>query len=352
MKTLVEMPTFSQRYRSFFVGCGLLFRGSRFVTKGRFLLAIGIDIGGTKILGAVIDATGSILYSLKVASPALDPEKMLSVVVQLVTDLARLAPGAILGVGVAAAGFIDADQATVLYAPNLSWRNEPLQKRLEDQLPFRVIVENDANAAGWAEFKFGAGKGSKDMVMLTLGTGVGGAVIADYKLRRGGFGIGGELGHIRVVQDGLQCGCGRFGCVEQYASGSAVLAEAKKMVAAGAPIYSKLALLAEAAGGLTGHLVYQALLDEDPGAIALVNRAGDYLGQAMGSITAALDPQIYVIGGGLSEAGELILAPIREGFLKELPARGFRPEAQIVAATFTNQAGVIGAADLARESLS
>jgi glucokinase len=139
--------------------------------------------------------------------------------------------------------------------------------------------------------------------------------------------------------------------VEQYASGSAVVREAKALVAMGSPLASRLTELSPTPDGLTGMLVYQALLEGDPGAISLVNQAGGYLGQAMGSITAAIDPQIYVIGGGLSEAGELILAPIREAFLKELPARGFRPEAQVVAATFSNQAGVIGAADLARESL-
>lgn len=315
------------------------------------MLSIGIDIGGTKILGAVVDATGNVLLSKKVPSPARDPEKMILVVADLIAELAKGAPETILGVGVAAAGFIDAEQSTILYAPNLNWRNEPFRERLRAIVPFQIVIENDANAAGWAEYKFGAGKGSKDMVMLTLGTGVGGAVIADYKLRRGGFGIGGELGHIRVVQNGLQCGCGRKGCVEQYASGSAVVRQAEALVAQGSPLASRLIELSDKNGGLTGMLIYQALLEGDPGAISLANQAGGYLGQAMGSITAALDPQIYVIGGGLSEAGELILAPIREGFLKELPARGFRPEARVVSATFTNQAGVIGAADLARESL-
>ena len=117
-------------------------------------------------------------------------------------------------VGVAAAGFIDADQSNVLYAPNLSWRDEPLRERLEEKIQRSLVIENDANAAGWAEYRFGAGRGSKDMVMLTLGTGVGGAVISDGAIRRGGFGIAGELGHIRVVRGGKQCGCGRTGCVE------------------------------------------------------------------------------------------------------------------------------------------
>ncbi len=315
------------------------------------MLAIGIDIGGTKILGALVDADGKILHEERVASPAQDPDKMVEVVVALTKSITEKANDVIVGVGVAAAGFIDADQSTILYAPNLNWRHEPLRERLQALVPHRVVIENDANAAGWAEYKFGAGRGAKDMVMLTLGTGVGGAVIADYKLRRGGFGIGGELGHVKVVQDGKQCGCGRKGCVEQYASGTAVLKAAKKLASSDGPAGRRLRELKEQHGELNGHLVYQALLEGDQGARQVVAQAGDYLGQAMGTITAVLDPQIYVIGGGLSEAGELILEPIRQAFSKELPARGFRPEAKVVAAQFSNQAGVIGAADLARETL-
>lgn len=315
------------------------------------MLAIGIDIGGTKIAGAVVSESGEILEELRVPSPAQDPDQMITEVVGLINQLAAMAPEQVVAAGVAAAGFIDADQSTILYAPNLNWRNEPFRDRLKSHLDLPVFIENDANAAGWAEFKFGAGKGTKDMVMLTLGTGVGGAVVADYKLRRGGFGIGGELGHVRVVQDGRQCGCGRKGCVEQYASGSAVLKAAKKLASSDGPAGERLRQLKTESGELTGHQVYQALLEGDAATRELVNQAGSYLGQAMGSITAVLDPQVFVIGGGLSEAGELILDPIRQSYLRELPARGFRPEAEIVTAQFSNQAGVIGAADLARESV-
>jgi glucokinase len=254
-------------------------------------------------------------------------------------------------VGVAAAGFIDATGSTVLYAPNLKWRNEPLRERLEQRTKLAVVIENDANAAGWAEFRFGAGQGTKDMAMLTLGTGVGGAIISDGQLRRGGFGIAGELGHIRVVRDGRPCGCGRKGCVEQYASGTALLNAAKALVASNDPAAAMLAQLSPSAGQLTGQHIAQALLAGDSGARALIEDLGQYLGEAMGSITAALDPEVYVIGGGLSEAGELVLDPIRRSFEAEVPANGFRPVAKVVGATFSNQAGVIGAADLARQSL-
>jgi glucokinase len=189
------------------------------------------------------------------------------------------------------------------------------------------------------------------MAMLTLGTGVGGAIISDGQLRRGGFGIAGELGHIRVVRDGRPCGCGRKGCVEQYASGTALLNAAKALVASNDPAAAMLAELSPSAEQLTGQHIAQALLAGDIGARALIEDLGQYLGEAMGSITAALDPEVYVIGGGLSEAGELVLEPIRRSFEAEVPANGFRPVAKVVGATFSNQAGVIGAADLARQSL-
>lgn len=315
------------------------------------MLSIGIDIGGTKILGALVDEQGNVLEQIRVPSPAKNTDLMISEVTGLALQLKAKAPSKVAGIGVAAAGFIDANQSTVLYAPNLSWRNEPLRQRLEDAMNHPVVVENDANAAGWAEYRFGAGSGAKDMVMLTLGTGVGGAVVLDGAIRRGGFGIAGELGHIRVVRDGLQCGCGRRGCVEQYASGTALLLAARRLAASGHKSSGFLAGLHNNASDLTGKDVQQALEAKDPGALGLLADVGQYLGEAMGTITATFDPEVYVIGGGLSEAGDLLLEPIRQSFLAELPARGFRPEAKIVGATFSNQAGVIGAADLARESL-
>jgi glucokinase len=316
------------------------------------LLAIGIDIGGTKILGALIDERGEILSEQRVASPAQDADELISAVAELVELLQSRADREIVGVGVATAGFIDAEGSTVLFAPNLNLRNEPLKDRISARISLPVVIENDANAAGWAEFKFGAAIGSKDMIMLTLGTGVGGAVVSDRQLRRGGFGIGGELGHLRVVPEGRLCGCGQRGCLEQYASGTAVLRAAKKLANSAGPAGARLAQLQAEHSELTGHQVYQALLEGDSGAVSVVRDAGTHLGAAIGSLAAILDPQVVVIGGGLSEAGELIIDPIRQAFLNHLPARGYRPELEIVAAKFSNQAGVLGAADLARDSLS
>ena len=254
--------------------------------------------------------------------------------------------------GVAAAGFIDAEQANILYAPNLSWRNYPFKAKLEALLSYPVIIENDANAAGWAEFRYGAGRGTKNMTMLTIGTGVGGAVIADSKMLRGGFGIGGELGHIRVVPDGRLCGCGAHGCIEQYGSGTALLRSARELADSANDAGARLRRLRDEAGELKGEQVYQAILEGDSGALGLLEDLGSWLGQTIASLSAVLDPEVVVIGGGVSAAGELLLEPIRKAYLANMPARGFRPELQLKVAEFVNDAGVVGAADLVRLAVS
>lgn len=313
------------------------------------MYTVGIDIGGTKIAGALVDIDGNIVAESKVPTPAQDPDALVDAVVALVTELSL--GKKVLGVGVAAAGFIDADQANIIYAPNLSWRNEPFKAKLQAKLPLPVIIENDANAAAWAEFRYGAGKGYQHMIMLTIGTGVGGAVIVNGQMLRGGFGIAGELGHLRVVPNGKLCGCGQHGCLESYGSGTALLKAAKELAGSDLEIGARLSELEAQAGELTGAQVYTAILERDPGALQILTELGTWLGEAIGSLTAVLDPQIVVIGGGVSAAGDLLLNPIREAYLAHLPARGFRPELEIKGAEFVNDAGVVGAADLVRAAL-
>jgi glucokinase len=280
------------------------------------MYAVGIDIGGTKIAGALVDEDGTIVREARVATPASDGEGIVDAVVTLVEELIEGVEA--IGVGVAAAGFIDADQSIIVYSPNLSWRNEPLKAKLDAKLSIPVIIENDANAAGWAEFRYGAGRGSKHMTMLTIGTGVGGAVIADSKMLRGGFGIGGELGHIRMVPNGLLCGCGTHGCLEQYGSGTALLRAARELADSGSDEGALLRKLRDAAGELTGDQVYEAILQSDAGALRLLAELGEWIGQAVASLTAVLDPEIVVIGGGVSAAGDLLLEPIRKSYLAKM----------------------------------
>ena len=308
------------------------------------MYAVGIDIGGTKIAGALVNREGKLVKELRVPTPATDPDAIVDAVVDLIKTLS--AGENVTAAGVAAAGFIDADQANIVYAPNIGWRNEPFKAKLEATLDIPVFIENDANAAGWAEFRHGAGRGFKHMVMLTIGTGVGGAVVVDSHLLRGGFGIAGELGHMRLIEDGLPCGCGNNGCLESYGSGTALLKSAKALAASGEPAGARLRELEAAVGELTGAQVYQAIQEGAAGALALLRQLGTYIGTAIGSLVAVLDPEVVVIGGGVSAAGDLLLDPIREAYLAHLPARGFRPELKIVAAQFLNDAGLVGAADL------
>ncbi|MRX42393.1 ROK family glucokinase [Agromyces kandeliae] len=306
--------------------------------------AIGIDIGGTKIAGAVVDELGGIVRSSRVPTPV-DTAALEDAVVEMIGELE--AGERVDAVGVAAAGFIDAAQSTVYYAPNIDWRNEPFREKLEARVGGSVVIENDANAAGWAEFRFGAGRMVSDMVMLTIGTGVGGAIVAGDRLFRGGFGAGAELGHLRLVPNGVACGCGQHGCLEQYGSGRALMRMANEIADAGG-IGQSLARAREEHGALDGTIVGGLIAAEDPGAVAALRHLGRWLGEASASLAAVLDPQRFVFGGGVAVAGELLLAPIRESFLEHLPARGYHPEPDFVIAELVNDAGVVGAADLAR----
>jgi glucokinase len=307
--------------------------------------AIGIDIGGTKIAGALVDDEGEILVEERRPTPAGDAEAIVDTVVAMIE---RLSEGReVAAAGVAAAGFIDAAQSTVYYAPNINWRNEPLRQRLLERVDIDITVDNDANAAGWAEFRFGAGRLYSDMTMLTLGTGVGGAIVTQDRLFRGGFGAGAEIGHLRVVPDGLPCGCGARGCIEQYGSGRALLRMANAIADVGG-IGLPLADARAVTGELTGDQVGELIGVGDAGALQALRELGGWLGAACASLAAVLDPQVFVFGGGVAMAGDVLLDPIRESFLAHLPARGFHPEPKFAIAELVNNAGVVGAADLAR----
>lgn len=314
--------------------------------------SIGIDIGGTKIAGALVDDAGNILNEQKIPSPIDDSDEMIQAIGSIIAELSTNQE--VVGVGVAAAGFMSADREIMYHSPNITaWRNEPLKKRIESQTELPVMLENDANAAGWAEFRFGAGVGSRSMVMLTIGTGVGGAIISDGVLLKGGFGIGAELGHAVLFPGGKVCGCGQRGCVESYCSGTALLKAARELAESNDPKAKRLKDLALESGELSGEQLYQAILEDDEGANDLIAELGQNLGTAIASIfVPVLDPELVVIGGGVSAVGDKLLSPIRSAFHEAIPAKGFRPELTIAKAKFLNQAGLIGAADLARHSFA
>jgi glucokinase len=314
-------------------------------------LAIGIDIGGTKVAGGVVDENGEILARARRDTPhrSKRPRVVEDTIVDVVDELMSQQPS-VEAVGIGAAGFVAADRATVVFAPHLSWRDEPLRDALSKRIAVPIMVDNDANAASWAEWRFGAAQGESHVVMVNLGTGIGGAILMHGEVIRGRYGIAGEFGHMQVVPEGQRCECGNRGCWEQYASGNALVREARAMILANSPVASDLAARVDGrADDLTGPIVTEAAREGDPTSIELLAEIGHWLGIGIANLAAAFDPGTFVIGGGVSAAGELLLGPARETFRRRLTGRGYRPEARIVAARLGNEAGLIGAADLARK---
>jgi len=315
-------------------------------------VAIGIDIGGTKVAGGVVDPQGRITHRARRDTPdrSKSPAVVEDTIVEVVDELvATVGIESVAAVGIGAAGFVAADRATVVFAPHLSWRHEPLQEALHKRIRVPIFVDNDANAAAWAEWKFGAAQGESHLMMVTLGTGIGGGILVDGAVQRGKFGIAGEFGHMQVVPGGHRCECGNRGCWEQYASGNALVREARSLLLAESPIAGDLR---ERVGGqvsqLTGPLVTEAAREGDQTSRELLAEIGHWLGVGIANLAAAFDPGTFVIGGGVSAAGDMLLGPARETFKRQLTGRGYRPEASIVAAQLGNEAGLIGAADLAR----
>lgn len=314
--------------------------------------AVGVDIGGTKIAVGVVDAQGRILSKVRRPTEPLNPASIDAAIADAVAELS--ATYDVKAIGVAAAGFASSDRNHMTFAPNIQWRDYPLGANIASLVgrdDIAVVVENDANAAGWAEYVFGAGKGTKNMVMITIGTGLGAALVVDGQMVRGAYGFAAELGHLRMVPGGEPCGCGQFGCWEQYASGSALTRQARRAAAAD-PVRGA-ALLARAGGdaqSIKGPHVTAAAKEGDELAIELLAELGRWIGQGCAQIGAVLDPEVFVIGGGVIDAGELILAPAREAFAAHLTARSHRPIPAILPADMGNDAGIVGAAELAREA--
>ena len=310
--------------------------------------AIGIDIGGTKVLGGVVTGTGEILATARRDTPREGGRALTEAIANVATELAQQYP--VDSIGVSAAGFISSDRQTMLATPNISnWNGVNLVAELTEILDKKIVLENDANAAAWGEFKFGAGRGRSDLMMLTLGTGVGGGLILGGSVFRGAFGIGAELGHIRIVPEGHLCGCGIRGCLEQYASGSALMRHAREAIDA-SPLLARN-LLDRGDGtieGLRGNHITEAARDGDPVAIAAFNTMATYLGAGIASLCAVIDPSCVVLGGGVIDAGELFLGPTRDAALRLIPFSGKHPYPDIVAAELGNHAGLVGVADLSR----
>ncbi|MEI7541348.1 MAG: ROK family glucokinase [Actinomycetes bacterium] len=309
---------------------------------------IGIDVGGTKVLGGVVDETGKVLTTARKDTPRQGG----SALTQTIADVAKelLEKYQVSSVGVSAAGFVSSDRKTMLATPNIAdWNGVDLDNQLTKLIGLPVVIENDANAAAWGEAKFGAGKNQDHMMMLTVGTGIGGGIVVNGALYRGAYGIAAEFGHLRVVPEGHLCGCGARGCFEQYASGNALLRHAREAISASPEVARNLLSRGDGTvAGLTGHAITEAARDGDPVALAAFNTTGQWLGAGIASLSVLLDPACVVIGGGVIDAGEILLKPTRESLERNMPFAGKHPYPEIIAAELGNEAGLVGVADLAR----
>jgi glucokinase len=312
-------------------------------------LAIGVDIGGTKVAAGVVDEAGRVLDRERRDTPGRDAALTESVIVEAVETLT--ARHEVAAVGIGAAGWIANDNATVMFSPHLAWRDEPLRAALERRIALPLVVENDANAAAWAEHRFGVAAGQSVVVMITLGTGIGGGLVVGDSVFRGAYGIACEYGHMTVVPDGRLCACGNRGCWEMYASGRALARDARELALDSPIAAERMLALAGSLDAITGPVVSAAAADGDPAAQSICTEMGRWLGRGMASLAAVIDPSMFVVGGGVSAAGELLLRPAREEFRHTLTGRGFRPFARIEQVALGTDAGLIGAADLARQAI-
>ncbi|HEX3932611.1 MAG TPA: ROK family glucokinase [Nocardioides sp.] len=312
-------------------------------------LTVGIDIGGTKVLGAVVDAAGTVVAVERRPTEGHDVTAVEDTIVDLVAGFSASYDVAAVGIG--AAGFVDVTRTVVMFSPHLDWRREPLRARVAERVRLPVVVDNDANTMALAECRFGAGRGHRFVLCVTLGTGIGGALVLDNRVYRGANGMAGEFGHMQVVPDGRRCECGNRGCWEQYASGNALVREARELVRSTSPMARLLRTgVAGDADRLDGPQITEAARGGDPLSTELFGDVGRWLGVGLAGMTAAFDPGCIIVGGGLSDAGDLLLEPTRQAFSRSLTGRGHREEPVIVRAELGPSAGFIGAADMARSA--
>lgn len=301
-------------------------------------------MGGTKIAAAVVSSEGRILNEVRYPTQAVPPNRLVATIAQAISEVkARYAVG---GVCLAVPGLILASENKVIFAPNLhEIENILLDEEIGDRIGISVTVENDANAAAWGEFRFGSGKDIDHLVFITLGTGVGGGVITHGVLLRGAQGAGGELGHVTIDPTGPRCGCGNHGCLEAFASGTAIQRFARE-VANDRPnsALGRLAIERQ----VLGEDVTRLAQEGDEAALFVLHEAGRWLGIGMAGFVNTFNPEVIAVGGGASRAGEFVLGPARE----EVRLRARSPSRDLVEireATLGPESGVLGAAALARD---
>jgi glucokinase len=309
--------------------------------------ALGLDVGGTKILAVRTDEEGVVLARAEVPTPADDPEATLAAMVEAARGL--LSPE-VRAIGVGAAGMVEHATGILRFAPNLAWRDLEIARRMRSALGLPCGLDNDANVAAYGELRIGAGRGCRHLLLVTVGTGIGGGIITGGRLYRGAHGFAAEVGHIIVEPGGPPCGCGNRGCFEQVASGAAIRRLGREAVAA-EPDSPLGRLAGHDPEAVTGELVTRAARGGDPTALGILAEVGRRLGEGIAGLVNVLDPEVVVVGGGVARAGDLVLDPARAAFALAVEAPEHRPPVAIVPAELGAEAGAIGAALLALEEL-
>lgn len=314
------------------------------------LATIGIDLGGTKCLGVLAGPGGEVLDEARRPTPR-GAEAIVATVSGLATELAERAPAPVAGMGIGAPGLVDA-HGVLRSAPNLPGVSDlALAGPLSGTLGLPVVVENDATCAGWGERQAGAGRGRDDVVFVTLGTGIGGGMVLGGRLYRGCHGYAGEIGHMIVDPGGPECPCGRRGCWERFASGSGLGRLAREAAHAG-HAGRALALAGGDPEAVRGEHVTAAAAEGDQEARDVLAAFGWWVALGLSNLANALDPDAFVLGGGLVEAGDVLFGPVRAAFSELLQGAGAspRPPVEVVPAALGEHAGAIGAALLAGEA--
>ena len=314
-------------------------------------VVIGVDVGGTKVVAAEVSPDGEVLGVARRLTPGRRVEVGLveDALTQAVEEVA--AGRRVAGVGLAAAGFVDAAGERVMFAPHLPWHGQQVRARLAERWQVPVFLDNDANCAARAETAYGAAVGARDALVVTLGTGIGGAVVLGRQLHRGRNGMAGEFGHMQVVPDGRDCECGGRGCWEQYSSGNALVRLAR--AALDSPGAGGVLLdLAEGDPSLVdGPMVTQAASEGDQVALQAFASVGTWLGTGLANLVAAFDPEVVVVGGGVSAAGDLLLEPARAELARSLVGAADRVVPPVIRAAHGPEAGAVGAASMVRDGL-
>ncbi|MFD4294039.1 ROK family protein [Rhodococcus sp. NPDC058532] len=309
---------------------------------------IGIDVGGTSIRAAVVDAAGQVLDTAQ-APTSRSVSALQDALDRTVREL--MSRNDVDAIGLAVAGFVSEDRTNLRFAPHLPWLDTPVARELSERVGLPVVLEHDANAAAWAERRFGAATGAGTVVTVAIGTGIGAALLIDGRLYRGSYGVAPELGHLQVVPDGRPCSCGKRGCLERYCSGTALVDTAIELLAADPSGSTVLAAeVARDPGSLTGRRIAGAARDGDRVAMLAIAEFARWLGVGLATVADVFDPELIVIAGGVASSAGLFLDDAREHYARTLTGAGHRPLARIRTTQLGEAAAMIGAADLARSA--